>query len=215
MQNTTKNKPYLIGITGSFGTGKSTAGNILKDLGILVIDTDKIVRDILKTNNKTTETIIKEFGSSIKNQNTDEPINKKALAKIIFNDKNKRTKLESIIHPEVNKTVKSLINSNDDKEIIAVLIPLLFECNLESNYNETWCITCKESVQLKRLEEKGIPKDESMLRISAQLPLNVKASKADFVVDNSNDLKSTKEQVLKRLKELAQSNHNLHLSFDK
>ena len=215
LKNNKTNIPYLIGITGGFGTGKSLAGKVLEELGIIVIDTDEIVENILKTKNNITLMIQNEFGASIITNKTDEYINRKALAEMVFNDKLKRKKLESIIHPEVNKILDHFISQNKDKSIISVLIPLLFECNLEGFYNEIWCVTCKNEIQLERLLKKGFTLDEVKLRINSQLPIKEKVKKSNFVIDNSGTIDETKKQIISRLTKLVQLSHNPHLSCDK
>lgn len=203
MKNNSKiSIPYLIGITGSFGTGKSSVGRILEDFGAIVIDTDDIVRELLRTKNNVTNTIVKTFGDSIISNNSLEYIDRKALAELVFNNEVKRKKLESIIHPEVNKVLESFVLLHKDKNIIAALIPLLFECGLEQYYDEIWCVTCKKELQTKRLLDKGFTENEINLRINSQLPIDIKAEKSDFIIDNSGSIDETKEQVLSRLKEL-------------
>ena len=210
-----KSTSYIVGITGGFGTGKSLVGEILQELDVTVIDTDEIVRNILKTKNNVTQKIQEEFGDNIINIKTDEYIDRKVLAKLVFNDDLKRKKLESIIHPEVNKILDSFILQNKDKSIIAVLIPLLFECKLEDLYDEIWCVTCKNETQVERLIKKGFTQEDIKLRINSQLSLDMKIKKSDFVIDNSDTVNETKKQIILRLKELVRLNHNLHLSFDK
>ncbi len=206
--------PYLIGITGGFGTGKSLTGEILEAYGITVIDTDEIVKTILSTKNNITERIKIVFGDIVINKDKENYIDKQALAQIIFSNKNKRKELEAIIHPEVNKVLQAFVSLNNDKKLIAVLIPLLFESGRESFYNEIWCINCNRKIQLERLLKKGFTPEEIDLRINAQLPIETKIEKSDFIVDNSGSEDETKKQITLRLKELAQSNHNLHLSLD-
>ena len=215
-KNTT-NTPYLIGVTGGFGTGKSLVGNILEELGLVVIDTDEIVRNILKTKNQVTQKIQNEFDGSIISNKTDEYINRKALAHLIFNDDLKRKKLESIVHPEVDRVLNCFIlqNKSEDVTAVVVLIPLLFECGLENFYNEIWCITCNSTTQSERLLKKGFTPEEIKLRIDSQLPIDIKAKKSNFIIDNSGTINETKQQVISRLKELVQLNRKLHLSFDK
>ena len=210
--------PYLIAVTGSFGTGKNLVGDILKDLGFFVIDTDDVVRDILKDKNKVTDEIVKEFQESIINQlqgSKDSYIDRKALGNIVFNNEVKRKKLESIIHPQVRENLNKLFSLNKDKKIIFVLIPLLFEGNLQDSYHETWCVVCDENIQLDRLKNKGYSLGDAKVRIKSQFTQAEKARRADFVIDNSKDKTSTKEQVINRLKFLAESNRNLHASFYK
>ena len=127
----------------------------------------------------------------------------------------KRKKLELVLHPEVIKLLKNKIAQNNDKEIIAVLVPLLFEANLKKMFNEIWCVICDETIQMKRLQDKGFLVEDVKSRLKAQLPQNEKARLSDYVIDNSGTVVETKEQVIKRLKQLAQSNRNFHLSFGK
>ena len=86
---------------------------------------------------------------------------------------------------------------------------------MQDLYNETWCVICDKKIQLERLMEKGFSPGEAKGRINAQLPQKEKSKLADYVIDNSGNIEDTKKQVLKRLKELARLNHNLHLFADK
>ena len=205
------NETYLIGVTGSYGTGKSLVGEILSEFGVHVIDTDHIVKEILASENDISKLIVNEFGSIVCKSLNGEFIDRKELADIVFKDEGRRKKLESFVHPEVGKRLTALITDNRDKKVIAVLIPLLFEVNLQESYNETWCVICKEEIQLKRLKKKGITPDQALSRIKSQMPLDKKAALSDFVINNSDSEENTREQVKNRLKRLAQLNHNFHL----
>ena len=207
-------KKYLIGITGSFGTGKSFVGEVLNRCGIAVIDTDRIVKNILSNKNQITKKIVTVFGKDILTPESKSCINKKKLAEIVFNNNSKRILLEKIIHPEVKRRLHKLINKKKNK-IIVVLIPLLFESKLEEDYDEIWCVVCNLKVQLKRLKERGFSLKDSIRRIKAQLPQNQKAKLADFVIDNSSSRANTKKQIINKLKSLAQLNRSSHLSSDK
>ena len=211
MQINNNNVPYLIGITGSYGSGKSLVGEILSNLGVYVIDTDHIVKEILVSENDISKLIVKEFGNIICKNLAGEFIDRKKLADIVFKDEVKRKRLESLVHPEVGKRLAVLITGNKDKKVIAVLVPLLYEANLQGAYNETWCVTCKQEVQLNRLEKKGITREQALSRIKSQMPLEKKAALSDFVIENSSSEENTKEQIKSRLKKLAQLSHNFHL----
>lgn len=200
-QNNKNIKPYLVAITGNFGVGKSLIGQMLIDEGCLVFDTDEIVKEILKTKNPVTESIVNIFGKGVRNLNSDYYINKKNLASIVFHSEERRKELESIIHPEVEKCLQKLFISCKDEPFIFVLVPLLFECGLEKNYHESWCITCNKEVQLQRLLDKGFSDSEIAQRINAQMPQEEKAKKADFLIDNSGSIEQTKKQLISRLKD--------------
>lgn len=195
-------KPYLIAVTGSFGTGKSLVGSFLKNIGLLVIDADDIVKKILSKKNKITKCIIKAFHNQDVKSTSKYFIDRKKLSNIVFNDLTKRKKLESILHPEVRKEISRLIILNKNKKIIVILIPLLYESGQGKMYDECWCIICRKNVQLKRLVKKGFKKSGAISRIKAQLPQSKKAKMSDFVINNSGTVKNTKLQVLERLKSL-------------
>ena len=199
------NRSYLIAITGSFGTGKSFVGDHLCKSGYIVIDTDDIVRHILKNKNNVTDSIIKTFGNIVLSNNNHEYIKHNALAQIVFKDEKKRKELESVLHPEIRKILLSFIQEYKDQGVIFVLIPLLFEANMQSDYDETWCVICDENIQLQRIQEKGFSPDEAKGRINAQLLQEDKAKRADFIINNSGAKDKTIEQINSRLRIIEQA----------
>ncbi|MBI3590231.1 MAG: dephospho-CoA kinase [Candidatus Melainabacteria bacterium] len=209
-RNNFKQKPYLIGITGSFGAGKSFVGDILCKRGILVIDSDDIVRKTLSKKNPITKKIINEFGACVISANPGSYISKKALGNIVFKNTFKRKKLESIIHPEVVAQIKKYISTNKKKAIIAVLIPLLFEAKLENLFHEIWCVTCSQNVRLERLKRKGFLLEDIKARTKAQFSQKKKAILSDYVIDNSGSYSKAKKQIFDRLKLVVQSSRNSH-----
>lgn len=197
--NKSFNKPYLIAITGSFGTGKSFVGNYLSTSDYIVIDTDDIVKHILNSKNNITDNIVKIFGNVVLNKNGDEYIKREVLANIVFQDDSKRKDLESYLHPEVKKILFSLIQEYKNEKVIFILVPLLFEANMQNDYNEVWCIICDENIQLQRIQNKGFSLEEVRNRIKAQLSQADKAKHADFVIDNAGSKDKTIEQINNRL----------------
>lgn len=192
-----KFKPYLVAITGNIGVGKSLVGEILKDEGFFVVDTDEIVKEILRTKNPVTCSIVKEFGPTVQGEDS-YFINKKKLASIVFTDVLKREKLESIVHPEVERCLHEIFSTSDES-FMFVLVPLLFECGLEKNYDESWCVICDKEIQLKRLLAKGFELDEIHKRLEAQMPQDTKASKSDFIINNSGSKEETSLQIKEKI----------------
>ena len=196
-----KKKAFLIGITGTFGAGKSTVGEILVKNGVFVIDADHIVSQILQTPNKISNKVVKTFGKEIINKRfRGFYINKSKLAKIVFSSTIKKGLLENVIHPEVQKRLRLIIKSKKQKkQIIAILAPLLFEANMEKMFDDIWCVVCSNKVRVSRLNRKGYNSLEIKQRTKSQLPQNIKASKVDFIIDNSSLFTRTRKQVLRRL----------------
>lgn len=207
--------PYLIGITGSFGTGKSIVGNIIAefDKNTLIIDADDVVKGILSSKNNVTDALIQRFGKNIL-LNDGDYINRKVLAECIFRNPENRTFTENLIHPEVIKILKNYISVSQDKPIIVILVPLLYEAKMEKLFDEIWCVICDESVQFQRLIKKGFTTDEITRRVTAQISQSEKAKLAGFIIDNSGDLEKTKDQIIKKLSSMAQLNHTRHFSSD-
>lgn len=196
-----KKKAFLIGITGTFGAGKSTVGEILVKNGVFVIDADHIVSQVLQTPNKISNKVVKTFGKEIINKRfRGFYINKSKLAKIVFSSTIKKRLLENVIHPEVQKRLRLIIKSKKQKkQIIAILAPLLFEANMEKMFDDIWCVVCSNKVRVSRLNRKGYNSLEIKQRTKSQLPQNIKASKVDFIIDNSSLFTRTRKQVLRRL----------------
>ena len=203
------NDVTAIGITGTIGAGKSLVGQILAELGIPVIDTDKIVHELLATNMDVKEEIKAHFPSAIKSTGASdrEEIDRKELAKIIFKDKRAKTKLESILHPRVREICRQrtseLAQGEKGAKIIATLVPLLFESKRQSDYDQIWTVTCDENILCERLLKRdGFSKQEIELRLAGQMSQEEKARLANVVLDNSKDKQHLRLQILQALANL-------------
>lgn len=203
----TQSKCKIIGITGGIATGKSTVTNFLIDKGYKVIDADKIAREVVEKGEIAYDEIVNYFGNNILKK--DGSIDRKKLGEIIFNDQNKRTKLNSIVHPQVIKKIKENINLySKNNNILFVDIPLLIEkveYFKDNNlvFNEIWLVYLKEEEQIKRLIKRDkISLNDSKKRINAQMPIKLKKKYADKIIDNNKDKDYLYEQIIKLLDSL-------------
>ncbi len=203
------NKVTTIGITGTIGAGKSLLGNILEEQDIPVIDTDKIVHELLHLDQEVKEQIKANFPSVLTKLEGahEEQIDRKKLAKIIFNDKEAKTKLESILHPKVRKVcgqrTSELANGIERPKIIATLVPLLFESQRQADYDQVWTVVCSEDILRQRLAKRdNLSSAEIDMRLASQMSQQEKAKRANTVLDNSKDKNHLREQVLRALAEL-------------
>lgn len=178
----------LIGITGGIGTGKSTATRYLKEKGYKVVDFDKISRYIYLKKERAYINIIDEFGNDILDKNGE--IDRKKLANIVFSDSEKLKSLEKIVHKEIYRRAKDIINSSSDEEIIFLDIPLLFETEeyLE-RYNmrleEIWLIYADREKQIERvIKRDSISREAAIKRIDAQMDIDQKVYKSDKIIYN-------------------------------
>ena len=203
----TQNNCILIGLTGGISSGKSTVSKIISEKGYALIDADKIAREIVEINKPAYIEVVKEFGESILLE--DKSIDRNALGKIIFSNRECREKLNSITHPYIFEAMKDKINELCLNETIIFLdIPLLFEqFELWKKYgikfDEIWLVYVDKETQISRLMKRdGISKEEALKKIESHMDINYKKTKSSKTIDNSGDVKYLKKQVDKLLREL-------------
>jgi dephospho-CoA kinase len=186
----------IIGLTGSVGTGKSTVTNFFKELGAYIIDWDELAREVICPHSKAWKKIVEYFGKDCLNEDLN--INRQKLAEMVFSDKEKVTKLNQIVHPEVFKEDERITNeikSLDPDALVIKDIPLLLELTHPVFVDKIVVVSASEQTQLRRLEEKGMSREDARNRIKSQLPLEEKIKSADFVINNDGPLEETKKQV--------------------
>lgn len=186
----------IVGLTGSVGTGKSTVTNFFRELGAYIIDWDELAREVTRPHLRAWKEIVEHFGKDCLNE--DLTINRQRLAEVVFSDKEKMTKLNHIVHPEVFKEderITSEIKNLDPDALIIKDIPLLFEVTRPIFVDKVIVVAASEQTQLRRLEEKGMRREDAQNRIKSQLPLEEKIKSADFVINNDGSIEETKKQV--------------------
>jgi len=194
-----------VGLTGSIGTGKSTVLKLFNQLGAYTVDVDKIVHQLYKRED-IQEKVKKEFGDVF---NEDGSLNRKEVAKIIFNNPEKRKVLEGIIHPEVRKEVKRFIQNIEKKDknaIVIVEVPLLIETGQYKEYDKVIVVYSPKNLQLKRLLNKGYSREEALKRINSQMNIEEKLKFADFIIKNISSLEDLKKQVKEVFNQLKRIN---------
>lgn len=183
-----------VGLTGNFGMGKSTVAEIFRSIGAHVINTDKIVEELLKEASVIDE-IKRLFGEEVI---TDGKINKQYIAQIVFDNPLMRIYLENILHPKVFEKVDEIIKNIPDKgepKIVVIEAPVIFERGYQNRFDVIITVYTPEEVAIERLQKKGISKEEAVKRLKAQFPIEMKKSKSDYVIDNSGSIEETKAQV--------------------
>jgi len=175
---------YTIAITGRFGSGKTMISNILKEKGIFLLMVDEIAHDLYEKGTACWNQIIEYFGKSILNATGE--IDRKTLGKIVFSDKKKLAKLNSVMFPALKERVIELHSSQIHKsEIIVIDCALLFEMQLDVLANEIWIPYVPESILVQRLKNKLIYSEESIYqRLSLQMTFETIVNKCQVVIDN-------------------------------
>ncbi|OGQ04216.1 MAG: dephospho-CoA kinase [Deltaproteobacteria bacterium RIFCSPLOWO2_01_44_7] len=192
-------------LTGGFGTGKSTVGRMFEDLGIPRIDADSLTHEVTAPDRTAWRQIVSAFGEDV--LLGDRNLDRHKLAEIVFNNPAQRKRLEAIIHPKVKETMHERIEAlrRQGHSRVILEIPLLFEAgwDREEPLDAIIVVTTDEQTQIKRAKQKfGLDEKAIKARIAAQQPLDTKAKKATFVVDNGGDVSKTKAQVDEIFKKL-------------
>jgi dephospho-CoA kinase len=221
-----------VGLTGGIATGKSTVSSLLShsshddtnakeedEVDFIIIDVDGIAHDILLPEKLGQDSVYKrlvaEFGTGIledyKDSNKTNPlIDRRKLGDIVFKDRQKRRKLNSITHPKIIKIMLQRIlleglniNSSSSKRrrVVCADIPLLFEGGLPMRmlFGTIIVVTCKPELQLDRLQKRNtdLTLEQCRERIASQIPVEEKAKKAHKVIRNDGDMKALKQDVLR------------------
>lgn len=196
----------VAGLTGGIATGKSTVSNFLSDAGARIIDADKIAREVVKQGTPAYDEIRAFFGDEILMPNGD--IDRERLGDIIFNDSDKKKRLDAIVHPRVFERSAALIAEIAAREPGAVVIldiPLLLEANMDRDLAEVIVVYVPEALQLQRLMARdGIDEKAAMARIRSQMPIEEKRKRATRVIDNSGSRSACRQQALEALDRLRQ-----------
>ena len=186
----------VVGLTGTVGTGKSTVARFFKELGAYVVDWDELAREVIRPHSEAWSEIVDYFGKHFLNE--DSTINRRKLAKAVFSDKEKLEKLNQIVHPEVfreDERITEKIRRSDSDALIIKDIPLLREVAPPISMDKIIVVSARAETQLRRLEEKGMSREDARNRIKSQLPIEEKIKCADFVIDNDGSPEETKRQV--------------------
>jgi dephospho-CoA kinase len=186
----------VIGLTGSFGSGKTFVASIFHSLGAKVIDADKLAHDVIRKPRAEYKRIVKLFGKGILNKQGQ--IDRKKLGSIVFADKVLLGKLNRIVHPQVIKQIKRSIGNARQSDVLVIDAPLLLEAGLERLVDKLVVVKCIKERQVKRCQEKFyLQKKQVMQRLANQIPLKKKMNLADLVIDNSGSMSRTRKQVRK------------------
>jgi len=180
---------HVFGLTGGIASGKSTVSRLWAHSGLPIVDADKISRLVVEPNTPGHTAVIEAFGVGVCQANGE--LDRKALGRIVFADAEQRKVLNAIVHPRIALMTQSILDEYRARgeQLVCYDAPLLFENKLEDNFRPVVVVTCPPEVQLERIMERDkLTRDEAMARIMAQMPTSHKASAADIVIRNDDDL---------------------------
>ena len=170
------------GLTGGIGMGKSTAADLLRKRGLLVVDSDVIAREIVEPGEPALTEIERLFGEEVIAD--DGRLRRDELARRVFADVEARRKLEAILHPRIRAVWQARMESwrLEGRPAAVAVIPLLFETDAARHFDATICVACSAQTQRERLRSRGWNDEQIDQRILAQFPAERKILLADHVV---------------------------------
>ena len=197
-----------VGLTGSIAVGKSFVLGVLKELGCHVLDADEVAREVVRPGTAGLQAVVEAFGKEI--LESDGTLDRSMLGAIVFADADKRKQLNSILHPFIIAAQDEELAGleRDDPDGIAVVdAALMIESGGYRRFDKLIVVYCEPDVQLQRLVKRDqLSLEDAQRRISSQMPQEEKKSYADFLIDTSGSLESTRQQVedvFRQLKELS------------
>lgn len=191
-----------LGLTGGMACGKSTVAAIFAEAGWGRLDSDEIVRTLLREDADVIAEVRREFGAGV--IGPEGAVDRRRLAEQVFPQPAALQRLEAILHPRVRERWKASVARKSAAHWI-VEIPLLFEKALEKEFDFTLCVASHPAVQAQRLTSRGLSPEEASQRIARQLPLAQKIERADFVITNNGSLAFLRDQVTRLIQLLARS----------
>lgn len=193
----------IIGLTGPTGSGKGTVAKYLQKKGYKVIDADSIVRQVTSPNTVCLKTLCSAFGNEI--LNSDNSLNRKALAKIAFSTKENTQLLNDITHPFVYLQVLKLIGEYIESGHTNIVYdaPLLFESNGHIMCDYTLSVLCPVEKRMERIINRdNLTAEQAQSRINAQHNDEYYINRSDYTLNNDNDLQSLYNQIDKVLQKI-------------
>ncbi|KAG9145738.1 hypothetical protein Leryth_011175 [Lithospermum erythrorhizon] len=187
----------IVGLTGGIASGKSTVSNLFKSHAIPVVDADVVARNVLRKGTGGWKKVVAAFGDEILQANGE--VDRAKLGSIVFSDPQKRQLLNRCLAPYISTGIFLEVLKLWMKgcKVIVLDVPLLFEAKMDKWTKPIIVVWVDHETQLQRLTSRdGTTEEEATNRINAQMPLDIKRSKADIIIDNSGSLDSLNERFL-------------------
>jgi dephospho-CoA kinase len=185
---------YSVGLTGGIAAGKTTVSNLFAALGVPVVDTDIISRELLEPGELAYDQVCAHFGDSITGSNDE--IDRAKLRKIIFTNPDEKIWLENTLHPLIYRRSHDAILEHTKASYVLVVIPLMFETNFQSLVDRILVVDCPPEVQLERLLKRDhIDKPLARKMLAQQLSNSARRARAHDIVDNSENTTDLGSQV--------------------
>jgi dephospho-CoA kinase len=195
-----------VGLTGGIGAGKSEVSRLLVESGAVLIDADRIAREVVAPGTPGLSAVVEAFGEDI--LTADGSLDRPRLGSIVFADPDKLAVLNSIVHPLVGARSRELETTAPDDAVVVHDVPLLAENGLAPLYDVVIVVDASPATQLDRLVRlRGMTEEDARARMAAQAPRQKRLEVADIVIDNDVPLEQLKQRVRDVWEELVRRAH--------
>jgi dephospho-CoA kinase len=190
----------VIGLTGGIGSGKTTLAGFLKELGVAIIDADKLGHRVLRENQVRRE-IVASFGDGV--LDSDNQVDRPKLGRQVFGYPQQLASLNRITHPRIARMITDQLDEYRLQGAGAVVIeaPLLVETGWVDTVDEVWVTVAPQTIVLDRLQRMGLTRREALARLGAQMKPKERLKKADVIINTDTSL----EELKARANELAET----------
>lgn len=172
-----------IGLTGGIGSGKSTVAALLAERGAVVVDADRIAREVVERGTSGLAAVVEAFGQGV--LTPDGALDRPALAAVVFGDPAARARLDGVVHPLVRARSVELIDALPDDAVVVQDIPLLVETGQAGSFDLVLVVEADLETRVARLVQRGLGEDDARARIATQATDEQRRAVADVVLDNS------------------------------
>ncbi|HLS05162.1 MAG TPA: dephospho-CoA kinase [Wenzhouxiangella sp.] len=185
----------LVALTGGVASGKSAVSGILEELGVPVVDTDVIARQVVAPASPGLARVVAEFGPGVLHENGS--LNRARLGKLVFSSPSRRARLEAILHPLIEKQARHEIAQQAEADYVLLVVPLLVESGLFEDADCIVTVDVDEQTQVERLMRRsGMDEKQARAMLDAQTSRARRLEVADHVVDNSGSLEELRDRVV-------------------
>lgn len=199
-----------VGLTGSIAVGKSFVLSVLRELGCVTFDADKIAHSVMEQGRPAFEDIVREFGEGVLSE--DGSVDRAKLGAIVFADEARRKRLNEIVHPRVIEEQDRLlrqVEKTSPRSIVVIDAALIIESGGYKRFDKLIVAFCEREIQIERLMRRnGITREDAERRIAAQMSSEEKRRYADYEIDTSGSFDQTRQTVTEVFDQLVQTTQN-------
>ena len=182
-----------IGLTGGIGSGKSTVAALLTQHGALVVDADRIAREVVEPGTPGLAAVVAEFGEGV--LTPEGALDRPALAALVFGDPAARARLDAVVHPLVRSRAAELVAAAPADAVVVQDVPLLVETGQASSFDLVLVVEAEVGTRVARLAERGLTAEDARARIASQATDEQRRAVADVVLRNDGDREALAVQV--------------------